>query len=72
MPQAITVKTKYGEHVEYTMLRTVEDMEEFQKTSILFCEEDNLKKLITEGEIILVNHNGGWCTFKEDYHAIID
>jgi len=72
MPQAITVKTIHGEVIDYTMLKTVEAMEEFQKTSILFCEEEVLKRLIAEGEIILVNCNGGWCTYNEEYHTIID
>jgi len=69
--QEITVKTIHDEIIDYTMIKTVEELEEFFQTSSFFCEYDNIVEIINNGEIILVNRMGGWCTFKEDYYTIV-
>jgi len=38
----------------------------------LKSKELNFIKLIEEGEIILVNRVGGYCTFREDYYTILE
>ena len=72
MAQEVTLQTIYDEVINYTMIKTLEDLKDVYENTVFFCEYDNIVELINNGEIILVNHMGGWCTFKDDYHTIIN
>ncbi len=71
MAQQVTLKTIHDEIIDYTMIKTVEELKDVYENECFFCEYDNVAKIIENGEIILVNRNGGWCTFNEDYYTII-
>lgn len=72
MAQKVTIKTIYDEVIDYTMIKTLEELKEVYENECFFCEYENVAEVIENGEIILVNRMGGWCTFKDDYHTIIN
>lgn len=43
----------------------------YEIDSLIQTKLMNMMKEIVKGEVVLVNMNGGYCTFSEDYHTIL-
>lgn len=68
MAKEITVITPHNETIEYTMVETVEDLEDV----FTFGDLDALAEDINNGKIVLINRMGGFCHFMEGYHTIVN
>ncbi len=67
MTKHITVSDPEGNHIDYTMLESVEDV----GTVFTFAPDVDLINCIEEGKIVLINGMGGYCFLVEDYHTIV-
>jgi len=65
----VTVKDPLGTRIKYMMLETVEDVANYPYLS--FGDPKFMVEMIGEGKRVLINENGGYCFFLNDYHTIV-